>query len=263
MACRYKIPQNERPHLTPENLVGKQYPTGLFGGIHIALIGYCPRPTSVNEYHPKGINYQPFVHVPPSSVEICTFNDIKFLSIVHIYGGVVSSALIEELAYYGIDTILSYGLAGGIGKNCLVGDYYIVNSALVKDGTTPHYTDREIVYPNLELSNRFISDFDIEGFKLKSVRALTDDTIYREYPEDLTNACNMSCEIVNCDSSHLFAVSDCVNIKSIECGVISNTVDKQNNELSTILTPKIGPMMLLNNIIRIYVERMIPNISIN
>jgi len=246
------------PHLTPEKLIGKQYPKNLFDGIHVALVGFCPRPTIIDNYYPKSINYQPFIHIPPYSVEICSCNDIKFLSIVHVYGGVVASALLEELAYYGFDVVLAYGLAGCINTQYSVGDYYVVTSALVKDGTTPHYTNDQIMFPNLELTKLFSENFKIDGTKLRYTRAVTDDTIYREYENDIINAKKMNCDIINCDSSHLFAVCNCVGIKSIECGIISNMCNISNSELSTVLTQEIGPLTLLNNVIKIYVESMIP-----
>lgn len=53
----------------------------------------------------------------------------------------MSSATVEELAYYGITHILAYGLAGGLGTRGLaMGDFYLVETALAADGTTPHYT---------------------------------------------------------------------------------------------------------------------------
>jgi uridine phosphorylase len=56
----------------------------------------------------------------------------------HVGGAALT---VEELAYYGIDYILAYELAGGLGtKGLKMGDFYLVATALVADGTTPHYT---------------------------------------------------------------------------------------------------------------------------
>jgi uridine phosphorylase len=75
-------------------------------------------------------------------VEICQFRDIPFHSLTHVYGGPVSVATIEELAYYEIQYVLAHGLAGGFGtRNLKMGDYYIVEKALVCDDTTMHYTN--------------------------------------------------------------------------------------------------------------------------
>ena len=80
---------------------------------------------------------------------------MEFLSLAHVYGGPVSSALIEELAYYGIEYALAYGLAGGLGtKNLKMGDFYIVEQALAMDGTTPHYTDDRLIPSDRSLNAR-------------------------------------------------------------------------------------------------------------
>ena len=57
-------------------------------------------------------------------MQIGSYHGEEFLSVTHVYGGPVSSALIEELAYYGITYVLAYGLAGGLGTKPLkMGDF--------------------------------------------------------------------------------------------------------------------------------------------
>ncbi len=98
-------------------------------------------------------------------MQICRHNGVEFLSITHVYGGPVSSALVEELAYYGIKFVLAYGLAGGLGtKDLKMGDFYIVEKALAMDGTTPHYTSDKLI-PSDEFLNSRIKELAKEtGF---------------------------------------------------------------------------------------------------
>jgi hypothetical protein len=106
-----------------------------FSQVTVALVGYCPRPRCLDQYDPWETTNQYFIHVPPSNVQICRHNDVEFLSISHVYGGPVSSALIEELAYFRIKYVLAYGLAGGLGtKSLKMGDFYIVEKALAMEG---------------------------------------------------------------------------------------------------------------------------------
>src|SRR3954452_8983366 len=95
------------PHLTPTKLVGRRFEKNTFQGIKVALVGYCPRPAILDKYSPRDTTDQYFIHVSPSSVQICEHNGIGFLSLVHVYGGPVSSAMVEELAYYGIEYALA------------------------------------------------------------------------------------------------------------------------------------------------------------
>jgi uridine phosphorylase len=264
------VPPKSTPHLTPANLVGRRFGKDTFAGITVALVGFCPRPRSLDKYKPRNTNEQYFIHIPPASVQICRHNGIEFLSMTHVYGGPVSSALIEELAYYGIEYALAYGLAGGLGtKDLMMGDFYIVEQALAMDGTTPHYTDDKLI-PSDGFLNAKIEELAAKtGFaEMMPVQAMTADAIYREYDQDLDYATERGCDIVNCDSSHLFAVSREVGIKSTECGVISDVVSGEGEEWESDLAVMLSsrderagaPLALVGRIVEFYVEALMPEL---
>jgi len=244
-----------------------------FKAIDVALVGYCPRPLCLDQYGPEDTTDQYFIHVPPSSVQICHHNDAKFLSIAHVYGGPVSSALVEELAYYGIKYILAYGLAGGLGtKGLKMGDFYIIESALATDGTTPHYTGDKLITSDEFLNAKIKELAKTAGLpEITPVQALTGDAIYREYDEYLEFGKQNGCDIVNCDSSHLFAVSRDVGIQSTECGVLSDVAQGSGEEWESTLAGMLSvedrtaqdPMMLAGKIVEFYVEVMIPSLVRN
>ena len=106
---------------------------------------------------------------------------------------------VEELAFYGIDYILAYGLAGGLGtKNLKMGDFYLVESAFVGDGTTPHYTDDAVVNANGGLTATIWELWQAAGYApMNAVRAFTGDAIYREDNAFLEAARQKGCDIVN------------------------------------------------------------------
>jgi uridine phosphorylase len=267
------IPPRNTPHLTPQTLVGRMFDRKTFNAVEVALVGYCPRPSHLDRYSPRDTASQYFIHIPPSSVQICRHNDVEFLSITHVYGGPVSSALIEELAYYGIKYVLAYGLAGGLGtKSLKMGDFYIVEKALAMDGTTPHYTEDKLLASDEFLNSRIKELARVTGFpEIKPVQALTGDAIYREYDEELEFAKKNGCDIVNCDSSHLFAVSRDVNIRSTECGVISDVAQARGEEWQSTLSRMLSvddrtsqdPMTLAGKIVEFYAEVLIPALLSN
>jgi hypothetical protein len=272
MDTKSPSPRNT-PHLTPGKLVGRMFDRGTFQEIEVALVGYCPRPSCLDQYGPEDTANQYFIHVPPSSVQICRHNDVVFLSIVHVYGGPVSSALIEELAYYGIKYVLAYGLAGGLGtKNLKMGDFYLIEKALAMDGTTPHYTDDKII-PSDDFLNAKIKELaGTAGLpKIMPVQALTGDAIYREYDEVLEFGKQNGCDIINCDSSHLFAVSRDVGIQSTECGVLSDVAQGSGEEWDSTLAGMLSvdaksvpdPMTLAGKIVEFYAEVLIPELVQN
>lgn len=261
---------NSTPHLTPEKLVGQRFARDAFGDIKIALIGYCPRPSIFEKYHPKSIQNQFFIHLSPCSTEIITYSNMEFLSMFHVYGGPVSAATIEELAYYGFEYVLAYGLAGGLGtKELKMGDYYLVESAYIIDGTTPHYTNDLVVKSDAHLQSMILShssDTDLKN--IQPVRAITNDAIYRENDDLLKLAIESSCDIINCDSSHLFSVSINNNenkkLRAIQCGVISDVSGNNSSEwdsaLSTMLSEQksndVNPLERTGAIVEFYIEKL-------
>lgn len=102
-------------HLTPRSLVGRRFAPDTFKGIRVALVGYCPPPPAFGRYARERVRDQHFIHLSLDSVRIVSHDGLRLLSLVHVYGGPVSSATVEELAYYGIDHVLAYGLAGSLG----------------------------------------------------------------------------------------------------------------------------------------------------
>ena len=259
------------PHLTPASLVGRRFGQDTFAGITVALVGFCPRPGTLDKYSPRNTHDQFFIHVPPASVQICSHSGLEFLSLAHVYGGPVSSALIEELAYYGLEYALAYGLAGGLGtKDLKMGDFYLVEQALAMDGTTPHYTDDKLI-PSDGFLNAKIEELAVKAGlpEMTPLQAMTADAIYREYDQDLDDARENGCDIVNCDSSHLFAVCREVGIRTTECGVISDVAAGEGEEWASKLAVMLSsqgeraqdPLALVGRIAEFYVEVLMPELG--
>jgi len=62
--------EGKAPHLTPRSLVGERFGADVFGGIRVAMIGYCPPPSALSRYSPQRVSDQHFIHVSPDSVRI-------------------------------------------------------------------------------------------------------------------------------------------------------------------------------------------------
>ncbi len=261
------------PHLTPAKLVGQRFPRHTFDQTRIALIGYCPPPAALEKYHPHPTRDQYFIHVSPDSVKRLSYRGTEFLSLVHVYGGPVSASTIEELAWYDFDFILAYGLAGGLGtKGLRMGDYYLVESALVADGTTPHYTREPVITGDPFLKSTVLELWqDTDLGPLQPVMACTGDAIYREDDVFIQSARARGSDIVNLDSAHLYAVSrsnsDNKAIKTIQCGVISDVTDGRHDQewdsnLSVMLSAQadsaLNPLERTGRIVEFYIERLAP-----
>ena len=256
-----------QPHLTPKKLVGSFFSKDALQGIKIALIGYCPPPPILEKYNLQATKDQYFIHVSPESVKIGSFGDTKFLCLYHIYGGSVSTALVEELAYYGIETILAYGFAGGMGtKGLKVGDPFVISTAYALEGCSKFYTDQAIIPSDQKLA-------EMVGQRWKGivdVRAAAVDVIYREYPSVIEDIAKHHCDVVNCEASHLFAVAREVGIKSIQCGVVTDVLEVEQKDqfeetlsqmLSSSSSSVNNPLVAVNGVVQFLVEEIMPNVS--
>ncbi|CAN7638413.1 hypothetical protein LJR016_004912 [Devosia sp. LjRoot16] len=262
--------ETKAPHLTPRSLVGQRFGRDVFGGIRVALIGYCPPPSRLEGYSPERVSDQHFIHVSPDSVRILRHGGQRYLSLAHVYGGPVSASTVEELAYYGIEAILAYGLAGGLGtKNLRMGDFYLVEDAFAADGTTRHYTSDPVVAADAGLKALILEQWPDA---ITAVRAATGDAIYREDDAMLEGFRARGCDIVNLDSSHLFAASrtnaEGRRIRTIQCGVISDMVSAEpgadsESTLSTMLSGAgegFNPLERTGDIVSFYIEQLAPRL---
>jgi hypothetical protein len=262
---------NKQPHLTPATLVGQRFAPDTFGAAKIALVGYCPPPAAINLYNPVSTQDQYFIHVPPESVKRLSHNGIEFLSLAHVYGGPVSATTIEELAYYGFEYVFAYGLAGGLGtKGLQMGDFYLVKRAVALDGTTPHYTTDKLIDCDSTLMKLVLDHMQEElVYGITPVQAVCGDALYREDDAYLQAARDQGCDIVNLDTSHLYAVSRNNSagrtLKTIQCGVISD-VDHGGSDghwdstLAVMLAAddgtRLNPLALTGRIVEFYVEQL-------
>jgi uridine phosphorylase len=255
------------PHLTPRSLVGRRFASDVFGGVKAALIGYCPPPSALERYAPRRVADQHFIHVSPDSVRILTHGDRAFLSLAHVYGGPVSSAAVEELAYYGVELILAYGLAGGLGtKGLKMGDFYLVEDAFAADGATPHYSRERVVGADRPLRDAALALWTAEP--IAAVRAATGDVIYREDDAMLEGFRAAGCDIVNLDSAHLYAAArengEGRPMRALQCGVISDVIASDEESESTLAAmlaeggEGLNPLERTGDIVSFYIERLAP-----
>jgi uridine phosphorylase len=257
------------PHLVPSNLVGHRFARDAFNEIKIALVGYCPPPATLSNYDPVPTASQYFIHLSPDSVKTISYKGTRFLSLAHVYGGPVSASTVEELAYYDFDYILAYGLAGGLGTRGLrMGDFYLVESAFAADGTTPHYTHEPVVFCSAELRAKMTDlSHNTDLKNITWVRAYTGDAIYREDADLLQAARDRDCDVINLDSSHLYAVSienhQGKALHTIECGVLSDVSGNDEtweSSLAVMLSSQAGavmnPLERTGKIVEFYVEQL-------
>lgn len=207
----------QHPYITPKKLLGD---LSLPIKCDIAFICYCPMPEIFDKHMKVDIElkHRYFIHSHNSHVLFGEFAGKNFIVIAEVYGGPMSVTTVEELHYYGINTIIGIGFVGSLINDLKIGDIIYAKSALSENGTTPHYNNTDkYIYPsdNLEI---------ITCASGQSV--WTTNALYREYVADVAQARDMGCTVVNMDTSHLYAACSLLKIKCGYYAVVSDVIDE-------------------------------------
>lgn len=205
-----------KPYITPEKLFqNKQLPIKL----EYAFICYCPMPTFFESCQIDiTLNKDRyFISVHNNHILFCECNGIKFIVVAEVYGGPVSVTTIEELRFYGIKTIIGIGFVGSLNQNLAVGTAIKAKAALVELGTTPHYLTKqsEFVQPTFNLG----LSLDVE------TTVWTTNALYQEYYLDVIQAIKKGCQVVNMDTSHLYACCAKYNLLCEYFAIVSDVID--------------------------------------
>jgi len=196
-------------YLTPNKLFsGKKLPIEC----DTAILCFCPIPKLLSQLKIADIADRLFILLPSNLAMICEFDGKQFLVLYEIYGGPVTTSLVEELKYYGVNRIIGLGYAGSFNLNFPIATNFQVKLSLAEDGTSKHYESNQTIQnlsPLLELD-------------LPNMVIWTTDAIYRETKTDVLRAKAAGCDGVNIDVSHFFASSSAVKIQCCYFGTISD-----------------------------------------
>jgi len=225
-----------KPYITPQKLMAnKQLPIKC----DIAIICLIPMPKYFEQYEIKNIPKEQlqerlFVSLHPSHVMYCQYNEISFTVLSEVYGGPVCVSLVEELHYYGIKCIIGLGFVGSLDNSFQIGTIVEAISSLAEPGTTPHYDRSQFVNTDQSMTNLFIND------EFAKIVVWTTNAIYREYKEDVDLVKNLGCQVVNMDTSHLFASCKMLGIMYGYFATVSDMVlDESESEWENGLTHSI------------------------
>lgn len=203
------------PYITPRKLLGdKRLPIPCA----LAFVCYCPMPSVFDEFDlhiPLKERY--FIHVHNMHIMIGQYHETPFIVISEVYGGPVSVTTVEELHYYGVETIIGIGFVGALKPSLPVGTIVVAEKALTEVGTTPHYQkNRDIfVKPTMKMNL---------NITMEPTCVWTTNALYQEYPEDVKRAIGLGCSVVNMDTSHLYAACDLLDLNCQYYAVVTDII---------------------------------------
>lgn len=210
----------QKPYITPQKLLGE---SRLPINVDLAFVCYCPMPIVFEDYK---LNIEPnnrlFIHTHNSHVLFGKYHELTFIVVAEVYGGPVSVTTVEELKYYGINTIIGIGFVGSFTSTIKTGSTIMASKSLIELGTTPHYYANKGYYtfPHYELS---------AIYKIPEACVWTTNALYREHKTDILNAIKNNCHVVNMDTSHLYASCEMLRIKCVYYAVVSDYISLEED----------------------------------
>ena len=138
------------------------------------------------------------------------------------WGGPQAAILVEELAQLGVRTVVGVGAAGGLIAEFPRGTQSVASRAVVTDGTSPHYTSRDVVYPDpglLDLARTVAGD---AGIPTRDACVATVDAVYRETPELVESYRAKGAHIVNMETAPFYAAAARCDVRALWIGHVSD-----------------------------------------
>ena len=155
-------------------------------------------------------------------------NLYRFKDKAVLLGGVGAPAsvlVLEPLICSGATEILLLGFCGGLTKDTNLFDPFIVRKALSEEGTSSHY----IPFKNEFFASEVLSEEIREKLKsnksfLKTASIVSTDAPYRETKEWLTDKQIKNIELVDMETSSVFALAEYYQIKAAAVMVTSDII---------------------------------------
>jgi uridine phosphorylase len=138
------------------------------------------------------------------------------------WGGPQTAIIVEELAYIGVTTIIGIGAVGSLDPAIPQGRQVVAQTALLTDGTSKAYSDELEIKANPLLCTLALSAGQSLLTKVYPVRTVTTDAIYRETEAEVRIWRARGGQVVNMETSALYAASDTCKISSLWIGHVSD-----------------------------------------
>jgi uridine phosphorylase len=169
------------------------------------------------------------------------------------WGGPQTAFIVEELAYIGVNKIIGIGACGSIDPDIPKGSQVVVQTALLTDGTSKAYRQETEIKANPWLCSLALSAGQSLLTEVYPVRSVTTDAIYRETQAEVLTWRALGGQVVNMETSALYAASETCGIKRLWIGHVSDCMVADGWEAwsdiadMTVMSAKLG-FEILNQI---------------
>jgi uridine phosphorylase len=141
-----------------------------------------------------------------------------------VWGGPVTAILLEELACFGVQTVIGFGAAGSLVSSQHVGKMLVADRAVCSDGTSREYTDEPDVNPDSELLKLTVALASQEEVMPIIGAVHTTDALYQEWPARIQQWREGGATFVNLETSPFYAVAAYRGIRAVYLGLVTDYV---------------------------------------
>jgi uridine phosphorylase len=213
-----RLGDRPRPRWPAALLLFRDHPTshrllGLFGGV---------RPVDYRLFYDLGNEGQ-----QPTIFEADVAGRPVAIGTSCVWGGPQTAILVEELACLSVGHILGLGACGSLDAALSQGSLVLCDRALPTDGTSRAYGATEPLRASRDLVGATQMAASELGYTVTSATAATVDALYRETPALIWGLRRQGAQIVNLETSPLYAVSAACGVESLWVGCVSDCLTEQ------------------------------------
>ncbi len=121
-------------------------------------------------------------------------------------GGPAVALAVEQAACLGVREIIFVGLAGSLQEEVLPGDMVVCTESLCADGTSPHYTSKELTRADKKLTARLMQKLRAQKLNFHVGRNWSTDAIFRETKAEIKHYQKNHVLTADMETSALLAV---------------------------------------------------------
>jgi uridine phosphorylase len=141
-----------------------------------------------------------------------------------IWGGPVTAILLEELACFGLQTVIGFGAVGSLVSPQHVGQVLVAHRATCSDGTSRLYTTEPYVGPDPELLRLVLALARQEGVTPIIGTVHTTDALYQERPTLIQQWREAGASFVNLETAPFYAAAAHLRIRVVYLSLVTDFV---------------------------------------
>lgn len=138
-------------------------------------------------------------------------------------GAPLAALSLERLIMSGAKEIILLGFCGSLSERFKIGDVVSISKAFSEEGTSRHYFPRKRMFSaSPSLKRRLEDDLGASGLDVKTGTIVSTDAPYRETESWMRKNQKRGAELVDMETSAIFAIAQFCGIKAASLQIVSD-----------------------------------------